>query len=161
MIRPEYQNWKEYTGDSSQGMRQAAVPLWGSKNEVVAPKWRTQNRFFGPVLELVIKFAILVLNNQHQDGIFPEHLAPKSVLHLNLLCTQMAFCQNTFMWRAPKWQSSEHVWVWVIFWCQDGSRPYLINSHDGAFHKDSKSGLISKSRFAPRQVLSRTGQILF
>ena len=21
------------------------------------------------------------------------------------------------MWRAPKWQSSKHIWVWVIFWC--------------------------------------------
>ena len=39
MIRPEYQNWNEYTGDSSKGMRYPLVPLWGSKIEVVAPKW--------------------------------------------------------------------------------------------------------------------------
>ena len=125
-------------------MNQALVPLWGSKNEVVAPKLRFQNTIFEAVLELVLKFAILVLNHQHQNGFFPEHLAPKSVLHLYLLCTQMVFCQNTFMWRAPKWQSSEHVWMWVIFWCQDGSRPCLISSYDGAFYKDSKSGLNSK-----------------
>ena len=59
------------------------MPLWGSKNEVVAPKWRTQNTFFGAVLEFVLKFAILVLNIKHQNGFFPEHLAPKSVLHLD------------------------------------------------------------------------------
>ena len=87
MPRPENQNWKEYTGDSSQGKRSALVPLWGSKNEVVAPKCRTQNTFFGAVLEFVIKFAILVLNIKHQNGFFPEHLAPKSVLHLYLSCT--------------------------------------------------------------------------
>ena len=74
MLRPEYQKRKQYTGDSSQGIRYPLVPLWGSKNEVVAPKWRTQNIFFGLVLELVIKFAILVLN----------------------ISTKMAFSQNTF-----------------------------------------------------------------
>ena len=47
MIRPEYQNGKEYTGDSSQGMRQALVPLWGSKNEGVAPLWRFENTILG------------------------------------------------------------------------------------------------------------------
>ena len=52
----------------------ALVPLLGSKNEVVAPKCRTQNTFFGAVLEFVIKFAILVLNIKHQNGFFPEHL---------------------------------------------------------------------------------------
>ena len=121
-------------------MKQAAVPLWGSKNEVVAPKWRTQNTFFGLVLELVLKFAILVLNISTKMAFSQNTFA----MPLGTNCTQMAFCQNTFMWRAPKWQSSEHVWVWVIFWCQDGSRPYLIGSYDGAFHKDSKSGLNSK-----------------
>ena len=47
MIRPEYQNGKEYTGDSSQGMRQALVPLWGSKNEGVAPLSRFENTILG------------------------------------------------------------------------------------------------------------------
>ena len=36
MLRPEYQKGKQYTGDSSQGIRYPLVPLWGSKNEVVA-----------------------------------------------------------------------------------------------------------------------------
>ena len=102
-LRPEYQNGSEYTGDSSQGMSQALVPLWGSKNEVVAPKLRFQNTIFEAVLEFVIKFAILVLSIKHQNGFFPEHLAPKSVLSKSVLHTQMVFCQNTFMWRAPKW----------------------------------------------------------
>ena len=87
MIRPEYQNCKAYTGGSSQGIRSPLVPLWGSKNEVVAPKWRFQNTIFGPVLEFVIKFAILVLNIKHQNDFFPEHLAPKSVLHLDMFST--------------------------------------------------------------------------
>ena len=39
----------------------------------VLDKWRTQNTFFGLVLELVLKFAILVLN----------------------ISTKMAFSQNT------------------------------------------------------------------
>ena len=57
--------------------------LWGSKNEVVAPEKRFQNTIFGAVLEFALKFAILVLNIMHQNGFFPEHLAPKSVLRLN------------------------------------------------------------------------------
>ena len=47
MIRPEYQNCKEYTGDSSEGMRQALESLWGSKNEGVAPLWRFKNTILG------------------------------------------------------------------------------------------------------------------
>ena len=47
MIRPEYQNGKEYTGDSSQGIRYPLVPLWGSKNEEVAPLWRFENTILG------------------------------------------------------------------------------------------------------------------
>ena len=125
-------------------MSQALVPLWGSKNEVVAPKLRFQNTIFEAVLELVLNFAILVLNHQHQNGFFPEHLAPKSVLHLYLLCTQMVFCQNTFMWRAPKWHLVRTLFIFVIFWCQDGSRPNLIGSYERAFHKDLESGLNSK-----------------
>ena len=58
-----------------------------SKNEVVAPKLRFQNTIFEAVLELVLNFAILVLNHQHQNGFFPEHLAPKFVLPLYLFCT--------------------------------------------------------------------------
>ena len=84
---------------------------------VVAPKWRTQNTFFGAVLEFVLKFAILVLNIKHQNDFFPEHFAPKSVLRLYLFCTKMAFCQNTFMWRAPKWHSVRTLFIFVIFWC--------------------------------------------
>ena len=42
----------------------------------------------------------------------------------------MAFSQNTF--------------YFCHFWCQDGSRPNLIGSHERAFHKDSESGLNSK-----------------
>ena len=87
MIRPEYQNWKQYTGDPSQGIRYPLVPLWGSKNGVFAPKWRFQNTIFGAVLEFALKFAILVLNIMHQNGFFPEHLAPKSILLLYLFCT--------------------------------------------------------------------------
>ena len=68
-------------------MSYALVPLWGSKNEVVAPKLRFQNTIFEAVLELVLKFAILVLNHQHQNGFFPEHLAPKSVLSKSVLHT--------------------------------------------------------------------------
>jgi len=76
----------------------------GSKIEVVAPKWRFQNTIFGAVLESLLKFAILVLIIKHQNGFFPEHLAPKSVLHLDgvlsehlyVESTQMAFGQNTF-----------------------------------------------------------------
>ena len=59
-------------------MSQALVPLWGSKNEVVAPKWRTQNTFFGAVLEFILKFAILVLNIKHKNGFFAEHFAIKA-----------------------------------------------------------------------------------
>ena len=133
-------------------MRQALVPLRGSKNEVVAPKCQTQNTFFGAVLEFVLKFGNLVLNIKHQNGFFPEHLAPKSVLHLYLFCTQMAFCQNTFMWRAPKWHLVRTVLsffvIFVIFWCQDGSRPNLICSYERAFLKDSESGLNSKITFS-------------
>ena len=125
-------------------MRQALVPLWGSKNEVVAPKCRTQNTFFGAVLEFVIKFAILVLNIKHQNDFFPEHFAPKSGLHLDIFSTQMAFCQNTSMWRAPKCHLVRTLFIFVIFWCQDGFRPNLIGSHERAFHKDSESGLNSK-----------------
>ena len=144
MPRPEYQNWKEYTEDSSQGISYPLAPLWGSKNEVVAPKWRFQNTIFGAVLEFVLKFAILVLNIKHQNGFFPEHLAPKSVLPLYLFCTKMAFCQNTLMWRAPKWHLVRTLFIFVIFWCCDGSRPNLIGSYERAFHKDSDSGLNSK-----------------
>ena len=46
MPRPENQNWKEYTGYSSQGIRYPLVPLLGSKNEVVAPKWCFHNTSF-------------------------------------------------------------------------------------------------------------------
>ena len=57
------------------------MPLWGSKNEVVAPKWRFQNTIFGAVLEFVLKFAILVLNIKHQIAFYQDTLlAPKSVL---------------------------------------------------------------------------------
>ena len=63
------------------------MPLWGSKNEVVAPKLRFQNTIFEAVLEFVIKFAILVLSIKHQNGFFPEHLAPKSVLSKYVLRT--------------------------------------------------------------------------
>ena len=125
-------------------MSQDLVPLWGSKNEVVAPKWRFQNTIFGAVLEFVIKFAILVLNIKHQNDFFPEHPAPKYVLHLDMFSTQMAFCQNTFMWRAPKWHLVRTLFIFVIFRCQDGYRPNLIGSHERAFHMDSKSGLNSK-----------------
>ena len=71
------------------------VPLWGSKNEMVAPKWRTQNTFFEFALELVLKFAILVPNFstkmacsqdtlQRRLNLFFQNtlLAHKSVLHL-------------------------------------------------------------------------------
>ena len=122
-------------------MSQALVPLWGSKNEVVAPKLRFQNTIFEAVLELVLNFAILVLSIKHQNGFFPEHLAPKSVLSKSVLHTQMVFCQNTFMWRAPKWHLVRTLFIFVIFWCQDGSRPNLIGSYERAFHKDSESGL--------------------
>ena len=64
-------------------MSYSLVPLWGSKNEVVAPKWRFQNTFLGAVLEFVLKFAILVLNIKHQNGFFAEHFAK----NLNLFCT--------------------------------------------------------------------------
>ena len=74
--------------------------------------FRTHN--FGAVLDFVIKFAILVLNIKHQNGLFPEHLAPKSFLHLYLSCTQMAF------------------------------RPNPIGLHERAFLKHSESGLNSK-----------------
>ena len=59
------------------------------------------------------------------------------VLHLYLSCTQMAFCQNTFMWRAPKWHLVRTLFILFNFWCQDGSRPNLIGSYERAFHKDS------------------------
>ena len=49
-LRPEYQNWKEYTGDSSQGMSQALVPLWGSENEVLAPIFRFRTDFLKSAL---------------------------------------------------------------------------------------------------------------
>ena len=47
---PEYQNWKEYTGDSSQGISYPLVPLWGSKNEVVSPKFHFRTQFLKSVL---------------------------------------------------------------------------------------------------------------
>ena len=50
MLRPEYQKGKQYTGDSSQGMSQALVPLWGSENEVVAPIFRFRTDFLKSVL---------------------------------------------------------------------------------------------------------------
>ena len=57
------------------------MPLWGSKNDVVAPKWRFQNTIFGAVLEFVLKFAILVLNIKHQNGFSQNTLLEhKSVL---------------------------------------------------------------------------------
>ena len=142
-------------------MSQALVPLWGSKNEVVAPKLRFQNTIFEAVLELVLKFAILVLSIKHQNGFFPEHLAPKSVLHLYLLCTQMVFCQNTFMWRAPKWHLVRTLFIFVIFWCQDGSRPNLIGSYERAFHKDSESGLNSKMVIGTQMTFSQNTAALF
>ena len=76
-------------------MSYALVPLWGSKNEVVAPKWRFQNTIFGAVLEFVLKFAILVLNIKHQNGFFPEHLAPKSVLHLDGALPEHLYVEST------------------------------------------------------------------
>jgi len=66
---------------------------------------------FGAALEFVLKFAILVLNIKPQNGFSPEHLAPKSVLHLD------AFCQSTFMWRVPKWHLVRTLFIFVIFWC--------------------------------------------
>ena len=71
------------------------MPLWGSKNEVVAPKWRFQNTIFGAVLEFALKFAILVLNIKHQNGFFPEHLAPKSVLHLDGVLPEHLYVEST------------------------------------------------------------------
>ena len=71
------------------------MPLWGSKNEVVAPKLRFQNTIFEAVLELVLNFAILVLNHQHQNGFFPEHLAPKSVLHLDGVLPEHLYVEST------------------------------------------------------------------
>ena len=56
----------------------------------------------------------------------------------------MAFCQNTFKWRAPKWHLVRTLFILVIFWSHDGSRPNLIGSYESAFHKDSESGLNSK-----------------
>ena len=70
------------------------MPLWGSKNEVVAPKWRFQSTI-GAVLEFVIKFAILVLNIKHQNGFFLEHLAPKSVLHLDGVLQEHLYAEST------------------------------------------------------------------
>ena len=72
------------------------MPQWGSKNEVVAPKWRTQNTFFGPVLELVIKFAILVLNISTKMA-FSQNtlLAPKSVLHLDGVLPEHLYVEST------------------------------------------------------------------
>ena len=66
------------------------MPLWGSKNEVVAPKLRFQDTIFEAVLELVLNFAILVLSIKHQNGFFPEHLAPQSVLFLSFFGARMA-----------------------------------------------------------------------
>jgi hypothetical protein len=51
MTRPENQKYKQYTGDSSQAIRYPVVPMWGSKNEVVAPKCRFITHFLKSVLE--------------------------------------------------------------------------------------------------------------
>ena len=67
MLRPEYQKGKQYTGDSSQGIRYPLVPLWGSKNEVVAPKCRFQNTQFWSCSGLCYKVCHLGA----------EHQAPK------------------------------------------------------------------------------------
>ena len=64
MLRPEYQKGKQYTGDSSQGIRLALVPLWGSKNEVVAPLCCFQNTIFGQMFWLKVIKA-LISWNQH------------------------------------------------------------------------------------------------
>ena len=72
MLRTEYQKRKQYTGDSSQGIRYPLVPLWGSKN-VVAPKWRFQNT--------ILK---CILAKSHYGADFRKN------------STKMAFCQNTF-----------------------------------------------------------------
>ena len=56
----------------------------------------------------------------------------------------MVFCQNTFMWRAPKWHWVRTLFILVILWSHDGSRPNLIGSYESAFHKDFESGLNSK-----------------
>ena len=47
MARLENKKSKDYTGDSSQGMNYPLVPLWGSKNEGVAPLWRFENTILG------------------------------------------------------------------------------------------------------------------
>ena len=54
MLRPDYQKGKQYTRDSSQGIRYPLVPLWGSKNEVVAPLCRFQNTIFGQMFWLKV-----------------------------------------------------------------------------------------------------------
>ena len=92
-------------------MSQALVPLWGSKNEVVAPIFRFRTDFLKSVLAKC-----------HFGADFRKN------------STQMAFSQNTFY----------HFLIFVIFGCQNGSRPNLIGSYERAFHKDSKSGLNSK-----------------
>ena len=48
------------------------------------------------------------------------------------------------MWRAPKWHRVRTLFIFVIFWCQDGSRPNLVGSYERAAHKDFESSLNSK-----------------
>ena len=66
-------------------MKQAAVPLWGSKtkNEVVAPKWTKQ--IFWTCSGVSSKVCHLGAEHQHQNGIFPEHFcnAPGRQLQLD------------------------------------------------------------------------------
>ena len=79
MFRPDYQKGKQYTGDSSQGIRYPLVPLWGSKNEGVAPLWRFKNTILGFLFWLKV-IQVLIPGKQHQHYFQPEH-----------------FMQNTYM----------------------------------------------------------------
>ena len=102
--------------------------------------------------------------NSHNFWIFPEFVLEFAIQVLDI-STKMAFSQNTqhlnlfctCICSAPRWcfartpLSGEHLngiqsehFIFVIFWCQDGSRPNLIGLYERAFHKDSESGLNSK-----------------
>ena len=96
MPRPENQKCKEYAGDSSQGIRYPPVPLWGSKNEVVAPKWRFQNTIlkcdltkshFGadflesaPILLLARTFTQKLCSGNGVKVQLPNFLSPREAL---------------------------------------------------------------------------------
>ena len=109
MARPEIQKCKQYTGDSSQGMRYPLVPLWGSKIEVVAPKCRFRTQ----ILEMCSgekPFWCWFQEKQHLNGFLPEHScrAPKFVLHLEHLngisAEQISQCAGANSGKsAPKW----------------------------------------------------------